>query len=84
MEPAELRDVSNLQNWLNSNGCIAREEMQYLSHKHDLTGLGSFSVDRAVSRLQGPIEDLIEWLSRKMPNLIKLVCYLLPERDESH
>lgn len=37
--PAQQRDVESLQNWLNSNDCLVREETQYLAHQRDLVSL---------------------------------------------
>lgn len=36
LEPARSRAVTNLQNWINGNGCIARAETAYLSLNDDL------------------------------------------------
>ena len=63
----------NLQNWLKDNGCIARDETEYLNHDRDLMGLGTFTIDRAVNRLQGPVEDIVLWLSKRIQKLEKLV-----------
>lgn len=73
IEPAQRREILNLQNWLSDSGCIARDETQYLDDQRDLMNLGGYSVDRALNRLQGPIEDTVIWLSKKFVFLEKLV-----------
>lgn len=40
-EAARPRDVSSLQNWVNGNGCIAREETAYLEHSKELLSVAS-------------------------------------------
>ncbi|KAH9880615.1 hypothetical protein IAQ61_000909 [Plenodomus lingam] len=39
LDPAEDRDVSSIRNWLNANGCMARDEVKYLDHTSDLTSV---------------------------------------------
>lgn len=76
LESAELRDITNLKNWLKENGCIAPDETEYLNRRSDLAALGTFTIDRAVNRFQGRIEDLILWLSTKTKKLEKLVSWI--------
>ncbi|KAI1504694.1 hypothetical protein F5X99DRAFT_370710 [Biscogniauxia marginata] len=40
-ETATNRDVANLQNWIDGNGCIAREETAYLEQGEDLLTVAS-------------------------------------------
>jgi hypothetical protein len=40
-EAARPRAILNLQNWVNGNGCIAREETAYLDHSKELLGVAS-------------------------------------------
>lgn len=40
-EAARPRVVSSLQNWVNGNGCIAREETAYLEHSKELLTVAS-------------------------------------------
>jgi hypothetical protein len=54
-EPPKPRDVLNLQNWINGNGCIAREETAYLDHSKDLLSI-SFREDSAVTWLEALVE----------------------------
>lgn len=75
VESAQPRDMLNLQNWLKDNGCIARDETEYLNHDRDLMALGTFTIDRAVDRLQGPVEDIVLWLSKRIRKLEKLVSW---------
>lgn len=36
---APSRTVTSLQNWVHGNGCIAREEIEYLNYPRDLVDL---------------------------------------------
>jgi hypothetical protein len=49
--PPEDRDTESLKNWLNGNGCLARNEASYLTHDSDLVTL-SPSSDNAIRRIQ--------------------------------
>jgi hypothetical protein len=40
-EAAKPRDISSLQNWVDGNGCIAREETAYLARHKDLLSVVS-------------------------------------------
>ena len=72
-----MRDISNIQNWLKDNGCIAREEAEYLQDERDLMSLGTFGMDIAVARMEGPVEDFLKWLVKKLARLDKLVFITL-------
>ncbi|KAF2849802.1 hypothetical protein T440DRAFT_426457 [Plenodomus tracheiphilus IPT5] len=39
LDPVENRNVSSIRNWLNANGCMARDEVKYLDHMNDLTSV---------------------------------------------
>lgn len=54
-EPPKPRDVLNLQNWINGNGCIAREETAYLDRSKDLLSI-SFREESAVTWLEALVE----------------------------
>ncbi|KAK4170902.1 hypothetical protein QBC36DRAFT_250540 [Triangularia setosa] len=41
LEDASHRDVANLQNWVDGNGCIARQETAYLARAEDLLSVAS-------------------------------------------
>jgi hypothetical protein len=71
MESAKQRDIRNLQNWVKNTGCIARDETMYLDQGFDLMALETRTIDGALHRLQGPLEDLAAWLSRKVPRNIR-------------
>lgn len=55
-EVAKPRDVLSLQNWVNGNTCLAREETAYLTRCKDLLSVAS-SNDSAVTRLEAWVED---------------------------
>ncbi|KAF4961384.1 hypothetical protein FSARC_10200 [Fusarium sarcochroum] len=53
---AEARDAQSLKNWLDGNGCLARDETAWLGHERDLFSLVP-TVDNAVTRFENWIED---------------------------
>lgn len=53
---SEGRDVESLQNWLDGNGCLAREETAYLTHRQELVSLAP-AADSAVLQLEAWVED---------------------------
>ncbi len=55
-EAAPHRDVVSLQNWVDGNGCIAREETAYLARTEDLLCVGSPD-DNAVAWLGALVEE---------------------------
>jgi hypothetical protein len=55
-EAAKPRDVLSLQNWVNGNACLAREETAYLARCNELLSVAS-SDDGAVTRLEAWVED---------------------------
>ncbi|ETS86571.1 hypothetical protein PFICI_00399 [Pestalotiopsis fici W106-1] len=52
---AQHRDVESLQNWLDGNGCLAREEAAYLSHRELITLAPPR--DNAIAQFEAWIED---------------------------
>jgi hypothetical protein len=57
-ETAKPRDVLSLQNWVNGNACLAREETAYLTYCKELLSVAS-SDDGAVTRLESWVEDIL-------------------------
>ena len=57
-ESAKARDVQNLQNWVDGNGCVAREETAYLQRSEELLTL-SYAYDSAVIWSETLVEDNI-------------------------
>lgn len=55
-EAAKPRHVLSLQNWVNGNACLAREETAYLARGNELLSIAS-SDDGAVTRLAEWMED---------------------------
>lgn len=62
-EPATLREILSLRNWINGNSCIARAETTYLDNEKDLVGV-SPSVDGAATSLEAWIEDWLIWFHK--------------------
>ncbi|OTA56922.1 hypothetical protein K449DRAFT_387314 [Hypoxylon sp. EC38] len=56
LEDARQRNVSNLQNWVNGNGCVARAETAYLSRPEELASVASTD-ETIISWLETLIED---------------------------
>lgn len=61
--PASSRDVLSLQNWVNGNACLARDETAYLTHCNELISVTS-SGDGTPKRLEAWIEDKLVYLRR--------------------
>jgi hypothetical protein len=57
-EAAKPRDVLSLQNWVNGNACLAREETAYLTRCNELLSVASLG-DGAVSWLEAKVEDIL-------------------------
>lgn len=55
-EAAKSRDVLSLQNWVDGNACLAREEAAYLAHGRDLLSIAPAG-DDAVTQLRPWVED---------------------------
>ena len=55
LSPAEQRDVESLQNWLDGNGCLAKEESAYLTHYGELVSLAP-TRDSAILQLETWVE----------------------------
>jgi hypothetical protein len=64
LEAASHRDMVNLQNWVDGNGCIAREETAYLAQAEDLLRVASPD-DGAVMWLGGLVEDTRVYLRER-------------------
>lgn len=56
LDAAQPRDVESLQNWLDGNGCLAREESAYLTHHRELVSLAP-AKDSATVQLEAWVED---------------------------
>lgn len=67
---ARERDVQSLRNWLDGNGCLAREETEYLSHRGDLVSLAAPG-DNAVVQLEAWVEDKVIKYHRRFREVIK-------------
>ena len=53
---AQQRDVKALQNWLDGNGCLAREERAYLTYSRELVSLAPTG-DSTIVQLEAWVED---------------------------
>lgn len=70
---AKPRNILSLQNWINGNGCIARDETAYLTRCSDLIALNS-SHDSATERLE-------DWIEDKLVRFCKLVRKVVTTHD---
>ena len=61
LKTARARDVSNLWNWLEYTGCIARNETEFLTAKQDL-----ISPIRAEDNALTPFQEFIEDIAIKL------------------
>lgn len=61
---AEPRDITSLQNWLDTNGSISREGEAYLQHSRDLCAVAPVTDSALVY-----IEDWVERRLSRMPGL---------------
>jgi len=66
LEEARPRNTSNLRNWINGNGCLAREETAYLERSDELAGVASTD-DTVITWLETLVED-------SLPRLRQLFC----------
>ncbi|KAF2495500.1 hypothetical protein BU16DRAFT_561784 [Lophium mytilinum] len=64
LERPNRRDIANLENWIDSTGCLARQETAYLGKGEDLATLAS-PADRALNAFEGPIEGFLIWIATK-------------------
>ncbi|MCJ1307053.1 mitochondrial import inner membrane translocase subunit TIM14 [Agyrium rufum] len=55
---AAARDVESLQRWVDSKGCLARNETTFLEHNDDLVNLVG-PPDNAVAQVEPLIEDIL-------------------------
>jgi len=60
---ANGREVESLQNWLDGNGCLAREGAAYLAHHRDLVSLAPAG-DNAMLQFESWVEDKLIRFSR--------------------
>ncbi|KAI1357171.1 hypothetical protein F5Y08DRAFT_354660 [Xylaria arbuscula] len=60
-EPASRRDIMNLRNWVDGNGCIARDETTYLIRADDLLSV-AHPDDSAMASLGALVEDCWAYL----------------------
>ena len=65
-ESASSRSIASLQNWLNGNWCLARDETAYLLQSRDLICLATLK-DSAIDKLIAWVEDLLIWLCKYLP-----------------
>jgi len=72
-DTAKARNVSSLQNWVNGNACLARDETAYLQAK-DLTSVVSAS-DDTITRVEELVEDGLIYLYKGFRD----VSVFLPE-----
>ena len=68
MPPAPARDVTSLWNWVEGNGCVARDETQWLEHRSDLC-----SVVRADDDALASLEPFVERLLSRIYGLFPKV-----------
>jgi hypothetical protein len=60
LETPPSRHALSLQRWIKGNGCIAREESEFLSHSSDLLSLSS------------PEDDAVLWMERLVSGALVL------------
>ena len=63
MPSGSKKDITNLKNWVEGNGCISRAETQYLEHASDLFSTAR-DEDDALARLEPRVEDILIFLHR--------------------
>ena len=56
LDDAGVRDIDSLQNWVNGNGSIAREETEYLEYSRDLARIAPVK-DTSLERAEKWVED---------------------------
>ena len=71
LKVARSRDVSNLWNWLEYTGCIARAETEFLTEEKDL-----ISPIRAEDHALTPFQEVIEDIAVKFWPLRHFVSYV--------
>lgn len=72
LEAANIRDISSLQNWVDGNACLARQETAYLAHHEDLLSVAP-PKDQSVTRFEAWVEDALIRSSRYFHKVGK--CY---------
>ena len=55
-DPAPVRDVLSLQNWVDDTSCLSRDETAYLENERELISLVP-SGDNTIKKLEDWIED---------------------------
>lgn len=78
LQPANPKAVSNLQNWTEGTGCIARKETAYLNHKYDL--LSAAAQDDTIIPW---IETLFEKCTVQMRSWFKMVFIVISKWETS-
>lgn len=63
LETARPRNVMSLQNWINGNGCVAREETAYLARSEELASVADTD-DTVMTWLETIVEDSLTRLCR--------------------
>jgi hypothetical protein len=58
---AAKRNVQSLDNWMQANSSIARNEVAYIQEKDDLANLSKFT-DNAITRVESLVEDCAMYL----------------------
>lgn len=66
------RDARNLKTWTENEGCLARDETEYLLYKQDLVSLGASGMDYFDSALESPVEDAVI-RTRKLFKMVSLL-----------
>ncbi|KAI4603138.1 hypothetical protein KJ359_005930 [Pestalotiopsis sp. 9143b] len=67
LEPASPRNVSNIQNWINGTGSIARRESAYLAQSGELVSVAGTD-DRVIPWLESSVEDGMAYLRSQFSN----------------
>jgi hypothetical protein len=64
LDLAGPRDIESLQNWIDGNGCIARQESAYLTHSREMVSLAPCR-DTALSQVEIWVENKLIQFYRK-------------------
>lgn len=76
-ESPESQHILSLQNWLKGNGCVAREETQFLEHSGDLFTL-SLPNDGVISWLEEFVSSSLVFFGRVC---VSTETKILPKRE---
>ncbi len=74
MKRVRDRDVTNLQAWIETFGCISREESKYL-WKGDLMAVGPSDPDEFLDTVGSLVEDYIIWVSSLLKKASQYLYY---------